>query len=225
MQIWGGGGTSSPVLAAHWPRGQRMLILWLASLIRTKWQEPEQSSRCLCAKFEQGFYLHLERISKRWGLDRNWMIQLFQSAKWFKSRNERVLWRSSNLENGRYAPRSNKKSAETVFCSHSSSSALPRAKQGRCFLESTKFSGLAGSKKQAKTWPQNLVRKEASFYQNPSNSARGTGQGIVTPLPFTITKLGSWKRLSSSIQVIRTVSQKSVLSEKKLPQTSWFYSW
>ena len=47
-------------------------------------------------------------------------------------------------------------------------------------------------------------------------SARGTGPGIVTPLPFTITKLGSWKRLSNSIQVIRTISQKSVLSEKRM---------
>ena len=41
--------------------------------------------------------------------------------------------------------------AETVFCSHSSSSALPLTKHGRGFSESTKFSGFAGLTKQPKT--------------------------------------------------------------------------
>ena len=99
----------------------------------------------------------------------NWMIQLSESAKWFKCRNKRMLWRSSNLETGKSSPKSNKNSAETVFCSHSSLSALPLAKQVNWFSGSTKFSGFAGSTKQAETWPQNLAWKAASFCHKQSN--------------------------------------------------------
>ena len=51
-----------------------------------------------------------------------------------------------------------------------------------------------------------------------SNSALGTGPGTVTPLHYY--EIRELKKTSNSIQVIRTISQKSVLSEKKWPQTS-----
>ena len=142
--------------------GPPQSILWWTPLFRADWQAPSQSSRCLRTKFKKGFDLQVESISKSWGVERNWRFRCLNQ----RSANKGTFWRSSNLEEEKYAPKSNQNSAETVF---RSSSALPLAKQGRGLSESTKFSGFAGSTKPAQTWPQKRAGKAARFYRNPSN--------------------------------------------------------
>ena len=142
------GATSPQVLAVHRSREQHRSILWWASLFRADWQEPEQSSICLRSKFEQGFDFHMESISKSWGVERNWMIPLSEPAKWLKAEMKRILWRLSDLEREKYAPKSNKNSAETVFCSLSSTSALQNS--DAAFWNPLNFRGLRAQQNQAK---------------------------------------------------------------------------
>ena len=92
------------------------------------------------------------------------MIPLSESAKWFKRRNKKMLWRSSNFEKEKYAPKSNEKNAQTVFCSDSSSSALPRTRLfGIHFIFG--FCGLNKTSPNVTTKP---CGNAARFYQNPS---------------------------------------------------------
>ena len=129
------GCTSLLLLASYQACRQHVPNMWWAPLFLACWQGHMHNSRSSCTKKRSD--LHVEGMSKSWWVERNWTIPLSESAKWFKSRNKKMLWRSYNFNTGKVLQR-------VIIIMLRLNSFLtvrrwvcPLAKPGHSFLEST----------------------------------------------------------------------------------------
>ena len=134
--------TSPTQLAAHRSRGPRKSILWW-NLYFASTGKRHRKAQEVCAQSSSRDSIAMWRASRR--------AEEQRETRWFRCLN----------------PRSDSKAGEKERSEDHltfTSSALPLAKQGRSFSESTKFSVFASSTKPAQTWPQNSAGKVARFF-------------------------------------------------------------